>query len=68
MLEVLRSAMEGAPNGCKVDVTFHDDASLKGATILSADQLGIVIESEARKFLHRLIPWTAIAVLDVHHY
>lgn len=68
MLELLKNAIGAAPMGCKVDVTFNDDQSIKNSTIIAADTIGIVIENKNMNILHTMIPWTAIGVLDVHQY
>jgi len=66
MLKLLKQAIAEAPTGCTVTVTFHDNEQIEDAKCIDADEFGIVIDTTSGKYL-RLIPWTAIGVLDLQN-
>ncbi|MEP9357425.1 hypothetical protein [Sphingomonas sp. KR3-1] len=52
-------------NGDKtVKVTFHDDGTISGM-LTAFDERGIALEGQPPVTGLRLIPWTAIAILDL---
>lgn len=66
MLKLLKQAIAEASTGCTVTVTFHDNDMIENVKCIDADEIGIVLDGTTGKY-SRLIPWTAIGVLDVSH-